>query len=268
MATFDLSPGALDAQMPMDPLQYAVASRDRDVLSIVRNALDRGNTMLAFQPVVRAGDANQVAFYEGLIRVLDEGGRIVPARQFMDQIAENALGRDVDCETLRHGLDMLQANPTLRLSLNVSARSIGDAAWRRRLDQRLDRDPALAHRLILEIGETSAMQLHEMVIRFMEEMQPCGVAFALDDFGGGMTAFRHLKDFFFDMVKLDRCFVSGINHSPDNQVLAEALITVAHQFEMFAVAQGVETAAEAEFLASFGVDCLQGYHIGIPKFTL
>ena len=268
MASFDLSPGALNAQTPMDPLQYAVASRDRDVLSIVRKALERGNTALAFQPVVRAGQPDQVVFYEGLIRVLDDGGRIVPAGQFMGQIEEKALGRDIDCETLRHGLDMLQANPTLRLSLNVSARSIGDAAWRRRLDQRLDGDPALAHRLILEVGETSAMQLHEVVIRFMEEMQPIGIAFALDDFGGGMTAFRHLKDFFFDMVKLDRCFVKDINHSPDNQVLAEALISVAHQFEMFAVGQGVETAAEAEFLASFGVDCLQGYHIAIPKFTL
>jgi len=112
------------------------------------------------------------------------------------------------------------------------------------------------------------MLLHEVVIRFMEEMQPCGMAFGLDHFGAGMTAFRHLKDFYFDLVKIDRCFVRNINSDPDNQVLTEALITVAHQFEMFAVAEGVESAAEAAFLQSLGIDCLQGFHIGVPKFSI
>ncbi len=123
----------------------------------------------------------------------------------------------------------------------------------------------LGDRLIFEIGETSAMMLHENVIRFMAEMQPKGVGFALDGFGAGLTAFRHLKSFFFDLVKIDKSFVRRIDTDPDNQVLAEALITVAHQFEMFAVADGVESPAEAAFLTELGVDCLQGYHFGVPS---
>jgi len=102
----------------------------------------------------------------------------------------------------------------------------------------------------------------------MAEMQPLGIAFALDDFGAGFTAFRYLKEFFFDLVKIDDVFVRDIAHHPDNQVLAEALITVAHQFEMFAVAEGVETEPEAAFLRSIGCDCLQGYHIGVPKLSV
>ena len=112
------------------------------------------------------------------------------------------------------------------------------------------------------------MQLPEVVIRFMQEMQPYGLAFALDDFGAGLTAFRHLKDFFFDLVKVDSHFTRNIHQDPDNQVLAEALITVAQQFEMFAVAEGVESQAEADFLISIGVDCVQGYHFGVPKFSV
>ncbi len=268
MPAFDLSPEALNGQTPMDPLQYAMASRDRDVLSMVRAALAAGNARLAFQPIVTAGDAGTVAFYEGLIRVLDAGGRIIPAGQFMPVIEETALGRDIDCTTLRLGLDMLRKNPGLRLSLNVSARSIGDGAWRRILEAGLHADPHSGERLILEIGEASAMMLHEIVIRFMAEMQPKGVAFALDGFGAGLTAFRHLKDFFFDMVKIDKGFVRGIDTCPDNQVLAEALISVARQFEMFTIADGVESAAEAVRLTAMGVDCLQGYHFGVPKFDL
>ncbi len=112
------------------------------------------------------------------------------------------------------------------------------------------------------------MLLHEVVAQFMEEMQPRGVAFGLDGFGAGMTAFRHLKEFFFDLVKIDKSFVRNVANDPDNQVLTEALITVAQKFEMFTVADGVENAEDAAFLATLGADCLQGYHFGVPTFDI
>lgn len=253
---------------PLDPFQAAMASRDADVLTLVREALAAGRAKLAFQPIMLAGDKPGVAFYEGLIRVMDESGRVIPAAHFMPIVEETSLGREIDCVTLGLAMKLLREKPGLRLSINVSARSIGDGQWRRVLEKGLQDKLALGDRLIFEISETSAMLLHEVVIRFMAEMQPRGVAFALDGFGAGMTAFRHLKDFFFDLVKVDKSFVRGIATDHDNQVLTEALITVAHQFEMFVVADGVETATDAAFLSGLGADCLQGYHFGVPKFDI
>lgn len=253
-------------QSLLDPLQFAMASRDADVLTLVREALAAGRARLAFQPIVTAGPSGKIAFYEGLIRVMDDAGRVIPAAHFMPVIEETALGRQIDCLTLELALEQLVLHPNLRISINLSARSIGDGQWRRTLEKSLAAKGALGDRLIFEISETSAMLLHEVVIRFMEEMQPRGVAFALDGFGAGMTAFRHLKDFFFDLVKVDKSFVRGIAEDPDNQVIAEALITVAHQFEMFAIADGVESAEDAAFLSELGADCLQGYYYGVPKF--
>ena len=258
----------IEDQAVGDPFGYALASRDADVANMVRDALDAGRAQLAFHAVVTADGQNRVAFYEGLVRLTDESGRVIPAAQFMPLVEESALGRQIDCVMLKLALRKLKQTPDLRLSVNVSARSIGDGEWRRILDMGLLDRGTVGERLIFEISETSAMMLHENVIRFMHEMQPKGVGFALDGFGAGFTAFRHLKDFFFDLVKIDKSFVRGIDHDPDNQVLAEALITVAQQFEMFAVADGVETAAEAAFLASIGADCLQGYHFGVPRFEL
>jgi len=251
-----------------DPFQQAMVSRDGNVLTIVRQALTANSVRLAFQPIVAGADGKRIAFFEGLIRVIDDGGRIIPAAHFMPQIEDKDLGRDIDCATLRLGLDMLRNNSGLRLSLNVSARSIGDFTWRRVLEAELSRAPTIGERLILEISEASAMLLPELVIRFMVEMQPKGLSFALDGFGGGMTSFRYLKDFFFDIVKIDRVFVRDIDASPDNQVLAQALITVARQFDMFTVAEGVETEAEAKVLTQLGVDCQQGFLWGVPRFDL
>lgn len=259
---------AWDDQTPRDPLEYAVSVRDRDVLSMVRTALATDNCKLAMQPVRAAQQGFPIAFHECLIRVMDDTGRIIPAGQFMGEIEEIGLGRDIDAASLKLAFNLLHRHPDLRLSVNVSARSLGDAAWREVLDRELKSTSMNVDRLILEIGESSAMQLPEVVIRFMEQMHPYGLAFALDDFGAGMTAFRHLKNFFFDLVKVDSHFIRNIQNDPDNQVLAEALITVAHQFEMFAVAEGVESQAEADFLLSIGVDCVQGYHFGVPKFTV
>jgi EAL domain-containing protein (putative c-di-GMP-specific phosphodiesterase class I) len=191
---------------------------------------------------------------------------MLPARLFMGDVEETSLGPDIDCASLRLGLRMLRRHPDVRLSINVSVRSIGDGAWRRVLDAEFR--PGVGERLILEVSEGSAMLLPEVVIRFMAEMRPKGVSFAMDDFGAGLIAFRHLKDFFFVLVKVDRCFVAGIDANPDNQVIAEALVTVAHQFEMFAVAEGVETEGEAALLRSLGIDRLQGYLFGRPKPTL
>ncbi len=268
MQNATLSRAEIDDQALLDPLHYAMASRDADVMNLVRDALAAGRARLAFHPIVTADTTPRIAFYEGLVRLMDDAGRIIPAAHFMPLVEETGMGRQIDCVTLDLALRLLKQKPSLRLSVNLSARSIGDGEWRRILDRGLMDRANLGDRLIFEISETSAMMLHENVIRFMAEMQPKGVAFALDGFGAGLTAFRHLKDFFFDLVKIDKSFIKNIGNDPDNQVLAEALITVAHQFEMFAIADGVETEEEAAFLKQIGVDCLQGYHYGVPKFEL
>ena len=268
MQNTTLSLAQLDAQALGDPLIYAMASRDADVTRLVRDALSQGRGQLAFHPVVTAETGNFVAFHEGLIRLSDEEGRIIPAAHFMPQIEESYLGREIDCLSLRLALQELGKNPSLRLSVNLSARSIGDGAWRRTLQRGLMENSTLGDRLIFEISETSAMMLHENVMRFMAEMQPKGVGFALDGFGAGLIALRHLRSFLFDLVKIDKSFVRGIDKDTDNQMLVEALIGVAHQFEMFVVADGIETTAEAAFLQGLGVDCMQGYHFGVPTFEI
>lgn len=260
----------MSSQIPLasSPLDYAVTRRDGDVMAMVRHALETGNTQLAFQPVVTAMNTRKVAFYEGLIRLRDEGGRVIPAHQFMGNIEEDDLGREIDCASLSLGIRMLRQNPSMRISINTSARSMADGMWRDILTRELSADPHLGARLILEISESSAMLLHEVLVRFMAQMQPLGVAFALDGFGAGMMSFRYLHDFFFDLVKIDRCFVRDIQSSPDNQVLAEALLMVARQFEMLTVAEGVETEEEANVLRQIGAECLQGYLFGAPRFAI
>lgn len=247
-----------------DPLTYAVNRRDACTIGMVDEAIRFNNVRLAYQPVVQAQKPDHVGYYEGLLRVLDPSGRIIPARDFIDAIEETETGRLMDCIALSQGLAALRETPDLRLAINMSARSIGFRKWTRTLSRGLMDDPTIAERLILEITEQSAMLVPELVINFMDELRVKGVAFALDDFGAGYTAFRYFKQFHFDILKIDGLFIRGIARDPDNQVMTKAMISVGQQFDMFTVAESVENAADAAYLTQIGVDCLQGYYYGAP----
>lgn len=246
------------------PLGVAISENDRQTLALVREALDRRLVKLAYQPVVLARDPGRIAFHEALIRLTDSQGRIIPARDFMDTVEAREIGREIDCAALEAGLEALAQQPGLRIAVNMSARSIGYPRFQRVMEQGLARNPDVAERLILEITEESAMLVPEICQAFMDDLQRRGVAFALDDFGSGPTIIRYFKDFFFDMVKIDAQFVRNIHLDADTQTVAAALIGVARQFDMFTVAEAVETEAEAAVLRSMGVDCLQGYLYGAP----
>ena len=249
------------------PLAFAISVGDRQTIAMVSDALKQGRLRLAFQPVVVALDTTRVGFFEGLMRVLDPTGRVIPARDFMPAVEAHEIGREIDCAALAMGLRTLALNPSVRLSINMSARSIGYLKWRQILRQGLRASPGTGERLILEITESSTMQTPEIVIAFMQELQREGIAFALDDFGAGYTAIRYFKDFLFDILKIDGQFIHNIKNDPDNQVVVSALLSIGKQFDMVCVAESVEEVADAEYLRAIGMDFLQGYLFGAPTLT-
>lgn len=250
-----------------NPLSAAVAGRDRTTLEMVADAVKHDQTVLAYQPVMQAMAPHGVAFYEGYIRVLDPTGRVIPAREFMHVVEDKEVGREMDCLALQHGLRTLSKFPQIRLSVNMSARSIGYQRWTQVLQRFLKSDATLGERLVLEITEASVMAAPELVLDFMGRMQQHGISFALDNFGAGTMAIGHFRQFFFDAVKIDGQFVRGIHASHDNQSVVRALIGIAKQFDMFTVAESVESQEDAAFLVENGVDCLQGYLFGAPSVS-
>jgi EAL domain-containing protein (putative c-di-GMP-specific phosphodiesterase class I) len=235
------------------------------IIEMVRSAIERKNLLLAYQPIVHSKNPTRPAYYEGLIRVLDDKRQIIPAKDFIEVVETMELGRIIDCLALELGLVALAEEPSLRLAINMSARSIGYPRWMDTLNHGLKLDDTIAERLILEITESSAMIMPDIVNVFMSDLHRRGISFALDDFGAGYTAFRFFRDFQFDIVKIDGQFIRNIHKDPDNQVLTAALISIAQQFDMFTVAECVEKKEELVYLQQAGIDCLQGYLLGRPE---
>ena len=260
-------PCASEASVGDSALVQAARRHDAAIVDVVMAALDRKQALLAFQPVMSAADPSRISFHEALIRITDDAGRVVPAGEFIATVEDGETGRRIDCLALELGLRELACEPSLRLAVNMSARSIGYRPWLRVLEAGLSGRPDVGERLILEVTERSAMGMPELVQSFMEELHEKGVAFSLDDFGTGQTSLRYLRDFAFDILKIDGQFVQGISKNPDNRALTRAMIDIARHFEMMTVAECIENDSDAAVVAELGADCLQGWHCGMPTVS-
>lgn len=98
----------------------------------------------------------------------------------------------------------------------------------------------------------------------MRDLQKKGISFALDDFGSESTSFRHLKDFWFDIFKIDGEFTRGFEGNSDNQMLTQILLSIAHHFHMFSMAQSVESSAASRWLRIVALDCQKGNYFARP----
>lgn len=245
--------------------EVAGVSEAPDVTDLVRRAIVKNTITLAYQPVIQSKNPSQIAFYEGLIRVPDDSGKIIPAAQFIDKIEHNSLGRMVDCCAMQAGLAELAGQPWLRLSINASPLSIVDPLWQATLRYGLQEDPTLAERLIVEVTETAEVADMAQFARDVNTVRKQGVSFALDDFGAGYTSFRILKEVRFDIIKIDGQFIRDIHSDRDNQALTRSLVDIANHFDMLVVAEAVEKQEEMTCLRDMKVDCLQGYLFGRPE---
>lgn len=249
------------------PLAAAISAQDRETLAMVASALKDRRMRLAFQPVVYASDTKLIGFFEGFIRLLNQRDQVIPARDFMGAVEQRQLGREIDCAALQLGLMAMQRNPEIRVSINMSARSVGYRPWMNILTRALTDAPRLGANLILEINEESALQVPDVLKPFMAEMREHGVVFALDDFGAGTTALKLLDEMDFEIAKIDGSLVKNVDRSDDHKAAVRAAIAMAQELGMYVVAEAVETEGEANWLRDAGVGCLQGYLFGPPTVT-
>jgi len=152
----------------------------------------------------------------------------------------------------------------LRIAVNISPQQF-------RGDKLLDTvhraltDNGLSPELLeLEITENLLVEDASDTSKLIHELKKLGVRLALDDFGTGYSSLSYLKRFSFDVLKIDRSFVSGIPSNTENVSLCKAIIAMAHSLDLSVVGEGVETLEQLQFLHGYGVAIAQGYYFSKP----
>lgn len=232
-------------------------------------AMAKGQLTLAWQPVVAADDTDRQLYHETLTRFAPEAG-ITPASLFpaLELLGMTGL---FDHHVMALILDELDHFPDAVIGVNLSGASTSGGGWWLTLLDRLEKAPALARRLVVEITETA--QLAEGGVHFATRLREYGCRIALDDFGVGHASIRNAMMIQPDIVKLDACFIRNANASDRDRELLRHLAGIAANIAADVVVEGIETEAESNLarqiqssLVPRSTACWQqGYWLGRPS---
>ena len=227
----------------------------------MRRALVSGRFRLHYQPQVSLSDGSVIGV-EALLRWRDPGlGEVAPER-FLP-VAEDsgfilAIGDWVLTQALRQAAIWHQRGHVLPMSVNISPLQFQQTGFVERVAAALTAAGVPGTLLEIEITEATLAQDPEAAVQRLDELARLGVRLAIDDFGTGYSSVAHMGRLPISKIKLDRSFVSGLPDDEDDAVVALAVLQMARALGLQAVAEGVETEAQRQFLLDAGCDAYQG----------
>ncbi len=249
-------------------LRSQVASR-LELEHGLRRALTRRELRVNYQPIVSL-ETGGLDSFEALVRWQHpKRGLMLPA-QFLWRAEESELIEAIGQWVLEESCGDLRTwttdrgSPSLRVAVNVSARQLKRPDFPTEVADTIERAGLEPARLILEISESVVMDDSLTAAASLHDLRGLGVMLSLDDFGTGSTALSQLRHFPLDIVKIDRLFVQGLGGAPEDTVIVQAMVSLAHALGMSVVAEGVETPSQRKTLQELGCDLMQGFLISRP----
>ncbi len=233
----------------------------------LRRAVQNNELVLYYQPMVDS--QHRIQGMEALLRWLHPEIGLVPPAQFIGVAEETGaivpIGRWVLEEACRQAKEWQNLGyEDLYVAVNLSARQFRQPDLVDEVLDVLERTGLLPIHLKLEVTESSVMDNPEDAIAKMETLSEYGIRFSIDDFGTGYSSLSHLKRFPVDTLKIDRSFVRESTENQGDQEIIRTILAMASSLHMFAVAEGVETKEQRDFLCEEGCVIMQGFYFGPP----
>lgn len=245
--------------------------RKQHIINNVKRAVSEGWVKVYYQPVVRCADGSgALCGYEALARWNDPEYGLLPPFAFIETLEEY---REIDkldrciveqvCRDLRAELDA--GREVVPVSLNFSRLDFELYDVPAFLDEMSRKYDVPSSLLDVEITESALTEQLGVLQRTMSTLREGCYSLWLDDFGSGYSSLNVLKDFQFNVLKIDMAFLRGF---PDNEKAApilSSIVKLAHALDLVTLCEGVETIEQFEFLRSIGCERAQGYYFGKPE---
>lgn len=251
-----------------ESMNLASAERFR-IIADLKHALQDAQFRLVYQPIVCLSDG-RVHKAEALIRWEHPVRGMINPIDFIPISEETgdviAIGDWVFHEAVRQCSDWRRRfDPDFQISINTSPvqyrkDGINVANWA----SRLDAAGLHCNAIVVEITEGLLMDATNDVKRQLKMCSEAGIEIALDDFGTGYSSLSYLRKFKVDYLKIDRAFVTNLAEQPDDLVLCEAIIAMAHKLGLRVIAEGIESTLQFDLLLAAGCDYGQGYLFSKP----
>lgn len=237
------------------------------LLGAIPKAINASEFVLHYQPQVDLL-SNLPTGYETLIRWQHPQHGLLPPGEFFP-LAEVS---DVIHPLTSHMLDIAMGQArewrnqgmSVRTAINLSARNILDPRLTYRLTELLDKHGLAPDDIEIEVTETALLHDPATSAMVLQGLADKGLVLALDDFGTGFSSLSYLKRYPFSVVKIDRSFISDIEHDPASLAIVRSTIRLAHELNMKVVAEGVASQETVDLLRDLKCDMVQGFFISRP----
>jgi diguanylate cyclase (GGDEF)-like protein/PAS domain S-box-containing protein len=238
-----------------------------DMESGLQMAVSRGEISVDFQPIV-SHRMGQVVQFEALAR-WDRDGERVPPSVFIPLAERTGLINEIGAEVMAYGMvqlaSWLSEDPSRSLSVNVSGVQLQNPDFAEEVLRLAEASGVSAYQLALEVTESVFFDAEGSLIKQLSRLRDAGARVALDDFGTGYSSLGRLQDLPVDTVKIDKSFVSMVRTGSERLPILSSMINMAHSLGLTVTAEGVETAAQADYLTALECDSLQGYLFSLPE---
>ena len=249
---------------PHDDAARQLLVRRVQVEQDVRTALNLKSFEPFFQPIVDLrGDAETVG-WEALARWHHPTRGIVNPIDFIAIAEETGLIVPLSEHVMLCAADAARGWEHGQVAVNISPRLLGGGGLPGLVERVLARTGLAAHRLTLELTETTLFDTTPRALHQLLEVEELGVRIVLDDFGTGFSSLSHLRRVRVDAVKIDRSFIAHMTRPGNEQVIVRAVLSMAAELDIDVVAEGVETLEQAEMLRELGCPLAQGFLFGTP----
>jgi diguanylate cyclase (GGDEF)-like protein/PAS domain S-box-containing protein len=248
-----------------DPTMSNSAAARLRLRTDVAEALDQGQFVLHYQPIVRLAD-HAVTGHEALLRWQHPRHGLLMPSQFLDVVLDSEYESPVTDWVISRACQdaMLRPSGARRVSVNVSSHQVGRRELPAVIARCLHQTGLDPRDLVLELTEDRLLSRADGAER-LEALHALGVVLAIDDFGTGYAGLGYLQRFAaLDIVKLDRSFVARLGFDQVSSNIVQAMVDLARGCGLLLVTEGVETEEQEVRLAALGVELAQGYRFGRP----
>jgi len=231
----------------------------------LEGAIERGELLLHYQPKVTL-TSGRTESLEALVRWRHpERGMIPPGAFIAEAEATGAINRLTMWAISDAARFLLTLpDPRVRVSVNITAFDLATPSFVDKVLEILHREGCPPSRLILEVTESAAVSDRERAMQILSRLRQEGVKIALDDFGTGYSSLGILQEMPLDEMKVDRSFVTDLDEFGRKQAVLQAMIDVGHRLGLTVTIEGVEHAADVDWLASHDCDVVQGFFFSRP----
>ncbi|HCE07797.1 MAG TPA: hypothetical protein DEQ40_04195 [Oxalobacteraceae bacterium] len=234
----------------------------------LRHALSRGELVLHYQAKVDT-QTRRLVGVEALVRWQHPLRGMIPPADFIPFAEESGLILPIGDWVMRTACQQnvtwqTAGLPAIRIAVNLSACQFGHHDLVGQVRQVLRDTRMDPQYLELELTESVLVQEAEQAVPTLSRLNDIGIKLSLDDFGTGYSSLNYLRRFPLDNLKIDRSFISGMTSNAHDAIIVEAVIALAHNLKLRAIAEGVETREELDLLAVLGCDEIQGFYFSKP----